>query len=215
MVGTRNPEDSERVVGWAELSGLVEAARGGDQEAWNAIVARSAPWVWAICRRFALSRSDADDVAQGVWLALVEHLAALREPAALPGWIATIARRECLRVLRSTRHTLDADPPVVRDLAAELDFENVDRDLERAWENAILREAMSELRPLCRDLLTRLFRDEKPSYRAVANDLDMKVGSVGPTRQRCLEDLRRTPAFAVLRDAGGLIGNGGSPDGIR
>jgi RNA polymerase sigma factor (sigma-70 family) len=214
MVGTRNPEDSERVVSWAELVGLVEAARGGDQEAWDAIVARYAPLVWAICRRFALSRSDSDDVAQGVWLALVEHLAALREPAALPGWIATIARRECLRVLRSSRHNVDADPPVVRDLAAERDFENVDRDLERAWENAILREAMADLRPLCRELLIRLFREEKPSYRAVAHDLDMKVGSVGPTRQRCLEDLRRTPAFTALRDVGSRMGNGGSPDGI-
>jgi DNA-directed RNA polymerase specialized sigma24 family protein len=103
---------------------------------------------------------------------------------------------------------------VVRDLAAELDFENVDRELERAWENAILREAMADLRPLCRELLIRLFREEKPSYRAVAHDLDMKVGSVGPTRQRCLEDLRRTPAFTALRDVGSRMGNGGSPNGI-
>jgi RNA polymerase sigma factor (sigma-70 family) len=209
VVGTRNPEDSERALGPCGLADLVAGARAGDQAAWNDIVTRYAPLVWAICRRYGLGRLDSDDVAQGVWLALLEHLTALREPAALPGWIATIARRECLRVLRSSRHRSDAEPPAVRDRDAEAEFEGIERDLERAWENAILREALAELRPLCRDLLIRLFRDERPSYRAVASDLHMKVGSVGPTRQRCLDDLRQSPAFAVLRDAAGRVDNGG------
>jgi RNA polymerase sigma factor (sigma-70 family) len=202
VVGIRKPEDSARTVSGSSVVDLVEAARNGDRDAWGALVERYAPLVWSICRRFALSRLDTDDVAQGVWLALLEHLSALRQPAALPGWIATITRRECIRVLRAQRHYSDADPPVVRDVDAEGEFDRINRDLERAWENAILREALSDLRPLCRELLTRLFRDEQPSYRDVANDLQLKVGSIGPTRQRCLEEIRRSPAFAVLRNAG-------------
>ncbi len=84
---------------------LVTRARDGDQAAWNEIVDRYAPLVWGICRRYQLNRSDTDDVAQTVWLLLVEQLDRLRQPAALPGWIATTTARECLRVLRTaSRH---------------------------------------------------------------------------------------------------------------
>jgi RNA polymerase sigma factor (sigma-70 family) len=211
VVGIRKPEDSARTLSGTSVVDLVEAARNGDHDAWGVLVTRYAPLVWSICRRFGLRRNDTDDVAQGVWMALLEHLASLRQPAALPGWIATITRRECMRVLRGQRNYSDADAPVVRDVDAEGEFNRIDRDLERAWENAILREALSDLRPLCRELLTRLFRDEQPSYRDVANDLQLKVGSIGPTRQRCLEEIRRSPAFAVLRNAGRDTGDWSAP----
>src|SRR3984885_1730711 len=77
---------------------LVAHAVQGDPVAWNEIVERYAPLVWSICGRFQLSGRDREDVAQNVWLLLVEQLAKLREPAALPGWLATTTRRECLRV---------------------------------------------------------------------------------------------------------------------
>src|ERR1700744_4225321 len=80
---------------------LVTQARDGDQRAWNEIVDRYAPLVWAICRRYQLSRTDTDDVAQTVWLLLVEQLGRLRQPAALPGWVAPPTPREGLRVLRA------------------------------------------------------------------------------------------------------------------
>src|SRR6201986_4534609 len=80
---------------------LVISARDGDQRAWDEIVDRYAPLVWAICRRYQLSRSDTDDVAQTLWLLLVEQLGKLRQPAALPGWIATTTAREGLRVIRA------------------------------------------------------------------------------------------------------------------
>ena len=77
---------------------LVLRARAGDRRAWDEIVERFAPLVWGICMRHRLSPADADDVGQSVWLGLLEHLQTLREPAALPGWIATTTRRECLRL---------------------------------------------------------------------------------------------------------------------
>jgi len=80
---------------------LVTRARNGDKQAWDALVDRYAPLVWSICHRHRLSRADADDVGQSVWLQLVEHLGTVRDPAALPGWLATTTRRECGRVLRA------------------------------------------------------------------------------------------------------------------
>ena len=82
---------------------LVARVGDGDQEAWNELVERYAPLVWSICVRYRLSRQDIDDVGQSVWLLLVEQIGKLREPAALPGWLATTTRRECLRILRAGR----------------------------------------------------------------------------------------------------------------
>ena len=77
---------------------LVSAAKAGDQGSWNALVDRYLPLVTAVIARYRLPQSDANDVNQTVWLRLVEHLEDLREPRALPGWLATIARNESLRV---------------------------------------------------------------------------------------------------------------------
>jgi RNA polymerase sigma factor (sigma-70 family) len=86
-----------------EVIAMVTAARDGDVEAWNKLVERYAPLVWSVCRTYRLSGSDAEDVGQSVWLRLVEQLPKIRVPAALPGWILTTTRRECLRVLRAAQ----------------------------------------------------------------------------------------------------------------
>ena len=97
------------------VTDLVMQARNGDQQAWDALVERYAPLIWSICRRYRLGSADAVDVNQSVWLTLVDQLAALREPAALPGWLATTTTRECSRVLRAARkpqtgwYVLDAE----------------------------------------------------------------------------------------------------------
>src|SRR5689334_11065878 len=78
---------------------LVIRARNGDERAWAALVERSAPLIWSLCRRYRLDTSDIADVGQNVWLLLVNHLGKIREPAALPGWLATTTRRECARIL--------------------------------------------------------------------------------------------------------------------
>src|SRR5512142_437588 len=80
---------------------LVTRATNGDKQAWDALVDRYAPLIWSICRRYRLGHADAQDVGQTVWLQLVSQLAAVRDPAAIPGWIATTTQRECCRVLRA------------------------------------------------------------------------------------------------------------------
>ena len=74
-------------------------AKNGEQQAWDALVERYAPLIWSICRHYRLERADAEDVSQAVWFTLVARLDHLREPAALPGWLATTTRRECGRVI--------------------------------------------------------------------------------------------------------------------
>src|SRR5450432_3784093 len=91
---------------------LVTRANHGDKTAWDQLVERYAPLVWSIGRRYRLSRQDAEDVGQGVWLRLVEYLPTLREPAALPGWLATTTHRECLRVLRIGQRREEHERPL-------------------------------------------------------------------------------------------------------
>ena len=85
------------------VTDLVTRAREGDQEAWHALVERYAPLIWSICRRHGLGHADAEDVGQGVWLKLVRQLDRIREPTALPGWLATTTRRECARAAPGAR----------------------------------------------------------------------------------------------------------------
>ena len=87
----------------SSVSALVARARDGDQPAWNELVERYAPLVWSICNRYRLSRQDIDDIGQTVWLLLVEQLGNIRQPAALPGWLATTTQRECLRVAEGSQ----------------------------------------------------------------------------------------------------------------
>src|SRR5215469_8859766 len=97
-----------------DLTALVTRARNGDKQAWDELVERYSPLIWSICRRYQLGRADAEDAGQSVWLQLVDQLASLRDPAALPGWLATTTQRECGRILRAARkhkppgHPLDA-----------------------------------------------------------------------------------------------------------
>ncbi len=175
---------------------LVKRVCDGDQEAWNEIIERYSPLVWAICARYQLGRPDADDVGQGVWLMLVENIANLREPAALPGWLATTTRNECLRVLRTARR-YDPDGLPAEDLMPpDVDSKAIDEDLIEAELGVALRAAFADLGPACHELLSMLIRDPPPSYAAVSSTLGMRVGSIGPTRARCLGQLRRSPHLA-------------------
>lgn len=179
---------------------LVRRAADGEQPAWDAIVERFAPLVWSICRRFRLSEADANDVGQNVWLRLVEYLPSLREPAALPGWLATTTRRECIRVQRATwqrdQQSIDAATELPADEAAT----QVDRWVIAAERDHALRTAFSQLAARCRELLAMLMRDPPPPYAQISADLQIPVGSIGPSRARCLDQLRRNPLVAMLRD---------------
>lgn len=173
---------------------LVEAARNGDQTAWDRIVERYASLVWSVCRRHNLVAEDADDVGAAVWLRLVEKLDTIREPAALPGWIATTARNECLYLLRSRKRQIPIDDERIPDQAGPAS----DQWLLEQERRIVLRNAFELLPESCRQLLSMLFSDPPVPYAEISARLDMAVGSIGPNRQRCLQALRRIPAIAAL-----------------
>lgn len=179
------------------LATLVPAAREGDQSAWNAIVDRFLPLVGAIIRRHRLSEADGDDVSQTVWLRLVEHLGALREPDALPGWIRTTTRNECLRVLAARSRTRPVDPQDSGGLDA-VAGDVADAELLAAERRQALREALAELPAGRRELLLLLLTDPPLAYDEISARLGIPIGSIGPTRARALEQLRRTRALRGL-----------------
>ena len=189
---------------------LVARAAGSDERAWYELVDRYAPLVWSICARFQLSGADIEDVGQTVWLGLVEQLSneKLREPAALPGWLATTTQRECLRVLRvrGKYEVFGADPDSAALTRAAnvpaIDATAIEEEILQAERNALLRAALAELPESDQRLIALLLRDPPLSYAEIGGILDMKPGSIGPTRQRCLRRLSRSPLLAGLSDLG-------------
>ena len=178
---------------------LVTRAAGGDPTAWDEIVERYSPLVWSICARFQLYRSDREDVGQNVWLLLVEQLGKLREPAALPGWLATTTYRECLRVVTVARKT-ERLGTGLDDALQFVDNTMIDEEILMAERNAALRAAFSELPPRCQRLLAMLTSDPPSSYAEISATLQIPIGSIGPQRARCLERLRKSSALAGLGD---------------
>src|SRR5690242_1446470 len=153
------------------VTDLVARARSGDKQAWDALVERFAPLIWSICRRHRLGETDAADVSQSVWLRLVDQLDLIREPAALPGWLATTTRREALRVVRAAR----GSQPV----AYVLDVENLPDELARtadqevleAERHAALRQAFGALDPFSRQRVSLLIQDPPAPYAEVSDRL--------------------------------------------
>jgi RNA polymerase sigma factor (sigma-70 family) len=174
---------------------LVIRAAEGNQDAWNGIVERYAPLIWSICRRYRLGGSDAEEVAQAVWLDLVERLPRLRDPAALPGWLATVTRRECTRMV--TKRGSERLDTKLTDLLQPADDMVTEGEI-LAERNAALHAAFAELPPRCQQLLSMLIRDPPHSYMEISEELGIPVGSIGPQRARCLAQMRRHLAIAAL-----------------
>jgi RNA polymerase sigma factor (sigma-70 family) len=178
---------------------LLAASAAGDQSAWDELVARFGGLVWAIARSYRLRGGETDDAVQNTWLRLVENLGRISDPEHVGGWLATTARRECLQLLRRrsrtgfTTDTLDAiDPP---DPSPDLDASLLTEERDAA-----LWAAVRGLPDRCWALLRVLMASPPPSYAEVSAALDMAVGSIGPTRQRCLEQLRQRVAGDPLLD---------------
>jgi RNA polymerase sigma factor (sigma-70 family) len=176
---------------------LVSQANGGSQQAWNAIVDRYASLVWSICQRFRLSEADAADVSQTVWLRLVEQLPSLREAAALPGWLSTTTRRECIKVSKQGQRSGVGWEDMFENMAADEDTTSLDAELLAAERRAMVREGFTQLPEHCQKLLALLVEEDHEGYARISERLDMPVGSIGPTRSRCLDKLRSCPALAT------------------
>ena len=166
---------------------LLTEAQGGSREAWDALVDRYARLVWSVIRGFRLDEATAGDVSQTVWLRLVENLEKIRNPERLASWLATTARNEAIRTKRIYERTvptavefqvLDTDPAVDAGLLAS------ERDAEVA-------AAFATLDADCQLLLRAVTADPPLDYQTIADMIGRPIGSIGPTRARCLEKLRR------------------------
>lgn len=168
----------------------LSAAIEGDQQAWNAIVAQYSGLVWAVARSFRLTSADAADVYQATWLRLVEHLREIRDGDRLGSWLCTTAKREALALLRRGRRNVSM-PDV--DLLAGVAFDitpTAEERLMRQEEHLSLWRAFGRLSDSCQRLLRVIFADPPPSYAETSAALDIPVGSIGPTRARCLANLQ-------------------------
>jgi RNA polymerase sigma factor (sigma-70 family) len=172
------------------VADLVQAAAGGDQDAWGLLVERYASLVWGIARAHRLDVADASDVSQTVWLRLVEHLDGLRQPEALAGWLATTTRHECLRSIRKAGREIPDDD---REWSDERVGSTAGPEAEilRSEQRSMVWDALDRLSLRCRTLLRALSTAPDSSYVEIAEALEMPVGSIGPTRSRCLQHLRR------------------------
>jgi len=182
---------------------LVRRAAGGDQVAWDGLVDRFGGLVWNVARAHRLDSSDAADVCQTVWLRLVEHLARLRDPDALGGWLATTTRHEAVRVLRRGARELPDDDAAGWDQRPTTE-PGPEIILLRAERRAMVWKAVSGLNSRCQLLLRALASAPEASYAEISRALEMPIGSIGPTRARCLEHLRRRLCdVGVISDEGG------------
>lgn len=180
---------------------LVLAAAAGSRAAWDELVERFTPLVFSITARYRLSYADAADVSQTVWLQLVQHLPQLREPKALPGWIATTVGHECVRVLRARHRVTTVDPQTdgrLQEDSRDGAWPESDEELLRQERHAALLAGFAELSQRQRELLLLLLADPPVSYIEISDRTGIPVGAIGPTRARALERLRRSPALAAL-----------------
>jgi RNA polymerase sigma factor (sigma-70 family) len=188
-----------------ETATLLEAARQGDQVAWNALVERFNGLVWSIARGYRLDVADAHDAVQMTWLRLVENLNRISDPERLAAWLATTARRECLQLLRKARRdrpaALESTMTDIPDPADPVDAAMLLAERDRA-----LWRALSSIGERCQQLLRVLMAYPAPTYKEVAAALDMPIGTIGPTRQRCLAQLREVVlANEPLAELGGDV----------
>jgi RNA polymerase sigma factor (sigma-70 family) len=179
------------------LGDLVAVVLGGGSDAadaWGVLVEGHATLVWKVVRCFGLSKEASWDAYQSTWLRAVERLDTLRDPERFPGWLATIARREALGVIRTRNKlvpTADLTEPTADDPPPD------DRPQRHELQQAV-REGFARLPRECQDLLRLLSADPPVPYKEIEQLLDMPRGSIGPTRSRCLEKLRKTPPMVAF-----------------
>lgn len=172
---------------WIDAAELFGRWRGGDPNALDELVRVTSPRLWHVVRAYGLDRHTAEDVVQTTWMALVRSRDRIDDPRSVTAWLATTARREAWRVARVrsevavTDEVLDARVPKTATIEDEL-YESI--EMRRLW------LAVRSLSHRCQRLLRVIAFEDHPDYRRLAAELDMPVGSVGPTRGRCLAKLR-------------------------
>ncbi len=182
---------------WENAASLLDRWRTGEPAALEELVRLLSPMLWQVVRATGLDRAAAEDVVQTTWLTLVRSGDSISEPRAVVGWLCTTARREAWRVGRlSSRQQPVEDEVIAHRLP---DGPAPEGQVLLADDNARLWACLDRLPERCRRLLRIVAAESRPDYTGLAEHLGMPVGSIGPTRGRCLEKLRRE-----LVAAGGL-----------
>ena len=173
---------------WGQAASAFERWTAGDAVALDELVRLMTPVLWHVVRAYRLTSELAEDVVQTTWLSLVKSRASIQEPAAVGGWLTTTARREAWKVAKATGRGIPVeDDELSRRLpdedSAEAEVVRRDGD-ERLW------DAVERLSERCQALLRIVAFEHRPDYTTIAANLGMPVGSIGPTRGRCLQKLR-------------------------
>jgi RNA polymerase sigma factor (sigma-70 family) len=172
-----------------DIAQLVRGAAEGDKQAWERLVRQYARLIWSITVDFKLKESDAADVVQTTWLRLLEHIDRIEYPDRVGSWLAATARNECLRSLAARKRVvLTHEDEVLTGVAAS--EPEADERILANERDQVVREALSSLPRRWQRLLELLMADPPTSYADISSELDLPVGSIGPTRGRCLARLR-------------------------
>ena len=172
-----------------DIAGLVRGAAAGDRHAWERLVDQYARLIWSITVEFKLAESDAADVAQTTWLRLLEHIDRIEYPDRVGSWLAATARNECLRSLAARKRVVLADDEEVLS-GAVASAPDVDERILADERDQVVRDALSRLPRRWQRLLELLMADPPTPYADISDELGLPVGSIGPTRGRCLAQLR-------------------------
>ena len=182
----------EGTASWSEheLLELVAAARRGDNAAWTRLIERFDCMLRGIARSYRLCAADVDDVVQATWTRLYQHIGALREPAAIAGWLATTTRRESLRMLQVHMRERPSDN---LELGEGTEQDRPDTELLACEDRVVLARALAALPERQRQLMMLLACEPDADYRQISAKLAMPIGSIGPIRARSLARLERHP----------------------
>jgi len=180
----------ERGVEAPDVASLVRRAGEGDRQAWEALVDQYARLIWSITNEFKLAESDAADVAQTTWLRLLQHIDRIEHPDRVGSWLAATARNECLRNLAARKRVVVVDHDDDELGSAVAHAPEIDERLLADERDQVVREALSCLPRRWQRLLEMLMADPPVPYAYISDELGLPVGSIGPTRGRCLARLR-------------------------
>lgn len=175
---------------WSAAAAAFRAWRGGSPGAMDQLVRLMTPVLWHVVRAYGLSRDQAQDVVQTTWLTLVHRSGSIDDPQAIAAWLTTTARREAWRARKRDDRQLSVDDEVLEAVAPDAD--SAEADALRHDESGRLWTAVHTLPERCQRLLRVIAFEERPDYARLSRELDIPVGSIGPTRGRCLAKLRAT-----------------------
>jgi RNA polymerase sigma factor (sigma-70 family) len=179
----------DREADRVDNAALIQRAARGDKEAWSRLVDQYGRLIWSITVRFKLEESDAADVVQTTWMRLIEHIDRIEQPDRVGAWLSATARNECLRHVAARKRIVLVREDEEFD-GADHPSPAVDEALLAAERAAGVHQAMMKLPVQWRQLMQLLMADPPVSYAEISDKLDIPVGSIGPTRGRCLARLR-------------------------